>query len=339
MDKRQKRPPFTLKIAKQPGALTNPAFSLRASSAMPATHPVTSYAGAGFRGGGAEASAAKVMVSCARRALGRAVLALPAHPSPLPSLPPHPPPPAASQSFEDQNAYFEERKASWGSLRRFLHSCGRFLLLNVLVEELVDVPEEPLARLEGVYNLMGLIEALLLSMAMSPLQAIQGWAREGSFPWGLSPLQEFCQKLAAYSLLICMGGCLINLFLITSFYIYLNAIHDTRIRLEVKLLPIYGLPFLFFLGSVFSGLVWTVCYVTITVGWELAMFSVVVISFCSLVGLPLLAYMFFWRLPTYRRGAHASKEPDAGREGEELLRKLRDVVVKEMGRAPPLPGR
>jgi hypothetical protein len=57
------------------------------------------------------------------------------------------------------------------------------------------------------------------------------------------------------------------------------------------------------------------------------------------VGLPLLAYMFFWRLPTYRRGAHASKEPDAGREGEELLRKLRDVVVKEMGRAPPLPGR
>ena len=241
------------------------------------------------------------------------------------------------QSDEEQNAHFEKRKASWGSLRRFFHACGRYLLLNVLVEELVDVPEEPMVRLEGVYNLMGLIEALLLSMAMTPLQALQSWARDDSFSWGLSPLQVFCQKFAAYSLLVTMGACLVNLFLITAFYVYLHSIHDTRIRLEVKLLPIYGLPFLFFLSSVFSGLVWTICYVTITVGWELAVFSITVISFCCLVGLPLLAYLFFWRLPAYRRGAHAAKEPAAGKGSEELVMKLRAVLEKAL--EPPLPGR
>jgi hypothetical protein len=95
--------------------------------------------------------------------------------------------------------------------------CGKYLLLNVLVEELVDDAEEPMKRLESVFNLVGLVEALLLSMSITPFQDMKNWARdETNFAWGLSPLQGFCQKLGAYSLLITMGCCLVNLFLVTN---------------------------------------------------------------------------------------------------------------------------
>ena len=77
-----------------------------------------------------------------------------------------------------------------------------------------------------------------------------------------------------------MGCCLVNLFLVTNLFIYLHAIHDSRIRLEVKLLPIYGLPFLIFICSVFAGLVWCICYITVVVSWELALFSIVIVG-CS----------------------------------------------------------
>lgn len=120
-----------------------------------------------------------------------------------------------------------------------------------------------------------------------------------------------------------MGACLINLFLITAFFIYLNAIHDGRIRLEVRMFPIYGAPFLFFLTSVFAGLIYVVCYVTVVIAWEFALFSVVVISTCAAIGLPLLAYLFFWRLRKYRRRAHEKEEAPTR---DLLLLKLKETV-------------
>jgi hypothetical protein len=47
----------------------------------------------------------------------------------------------------------------------------------------------------------------------------------------------------------------------------------------------------------------------------------------SLVGIPLLAYLYFWRLPTYRRAAHLKREEP---KSLELLRRLRDVLEREL---------
>lgn len=83
-----------------------------------------------------------------------------------------------------------------------------------------------------------------------------------------------------------------------------------------------------FITSVFAGLVWTVCFVTVMTYWEVAVFSVIVLMGCSVIGIPLLLYLFFWRLPTYRRAKHA-KEQDSG--STEMLEKLRDALVRELG--------
>jgi hypothetical protein len=101
-------------------------------------------------------------------------------------------------SFAEQDVYYDAWWEKRSSIQRFFLNVGHYLLLNGMVVELVEDEAEPLKRLTDVYNLVGLIEALLLSMGITPLQDIKNWARDDNIPWPLSPTQAFCQKFGAY---------------------------------------------------------------------------------------------------------------------------------------------
>ncbi len=118
--------------------------------------------------------------------------------------------PELQMSIKEQDALFTSWKAELSIVPRALYWFGRVICLNIFVEDLVDGVEESIKRLESVYNLIGLIAALLLSMGIGPFQDFPQWVRVGSFSWGLSPFQVVCQQLSAYALLAMMASCLVN---------------------------------------------------------------------------------------------------------------------------------
>ena len=58
------------------------------------------------------------------------------------------------------------------------------------------------------------------------------------------------------------------------------------------------------LFSVLAALVYAICYVTVTVDWQYAVFSMAMAGTVTCVGLPLMSYLFFCRLRSLKR-SHA----------------------------------
>jgi len=169
----------------------------------------------------------------------------------------------------------------------------RYLSLNVLVETLTDRDiYGDTTALSGIYNLIALIEALLLGVGIVPFSDM----RNINETYGDTPLVRFNNVM----IMCVMGFALVNLCIIVLLSFYISAVHRARRHLEIRNFPLFGLALWCVVFSVIAALLWTIanCYLTLPAGY--AYFAAAVIAFMFFVGLPVMIYGFFFRLPAMR---------------------------------------
>ena len=169
----------------------------------------------------------------------------------------------------------------------------RYLSLNVLVETLSDRDiYGDLSALTGVYNLIALIEALLLGVGIGPFMDMNNLNET----YGDVPLVRFNNVM----IMCVMGFSLINLCIIVLLTFYISSVHRARRHLEVRNFPLFGLALWCVVFSVITALLWTIanCYLTLPPGY--AYFAAAVVALMVIIGAPLLMYGFFFRLPAMR---------------------------------------
>jgi hypothetical protein len=172
---------------------------------------------------------------------------------------------------------------------------------------------DPLPRTHGkrppppppqVYTFIGLVEALLLSMIISPVSNF------GSFmaTAGMSEMQQVAAFLAVYAIALAMGIAFLNLIIIIVLYSYLSGVHPDHLEEEVRALPVFGVPAVALVCSVICFLLWFLCFTFVTVNWVMPVIVLVVCVAAGIVFLPVLVYLFVFRLPYLSRKKNAQRK-------------------------------
>jgi hypothetical protein len=137
-----------------------------------------------------------------------------------------------------------------------------WILFNWIVADLVDDNAEKkdlLSNVDTVYNVVGLISALLLSLGITPFVSLGDWHdRFGSSPAFVT---------FALALMFMMGVLFLNLIIILVCMTYLHSVASRPgvTPLDVKdraySLPVFGIPICLFTWGVWSCLVWLLAWI------------------------------------------------------------------------------
>lgn len=171
----------------------------------------------------------------------------------------------------------------------------RICTLNFLCEVLVaDGDEAGGERLKQMYELLGLISALLVGISISPTLDMHNWLVPADDP-GLSESRPVA--IAAVIALFCvMGFSIFNIMYVTVITVYLNVIAADELQSEVTNLPVWGIPILAFVGTILAAFIWVCLYLFIQFPFyalPIAIwFGTVMTLFFSLQ-----FYLFVFRLP------------------------------------------
>ena len=116
--------------------------------------------------------------------------------------------------------------------------------------------------------------------------------------FGDSPLT----RLNNVSIMLMVSFSIGNLTLIVLMSFYISAVDRSFRHHEIKHWPLFGLPILLMIASIFAFLLWKIanCFLQLPSGY--GWFSVFVTSACLFVAAPALAYGFFFRLNAKRHG-------------------------------------
>jgi hypothetical protein len=187
--------------------------------------------------------------------------------------------------------------------RNFFFPMFRYLLFNILFEVLAEDGEEGIRHIQEVYTFIGLVEALLLSMIITPVSNFQAFTQnvEGD-------LKKAAVYAAIYLVVIAMGIAFLNLIIIVVLYAYLSGVHKDHLHEEVKSLPVFGVPAVALVASVSCFVLWFVAYVFVVVDWIMPtiVFSVVGVTLLFMV--PIMLYLFIFRLPHLRRAENERRK-------------------------------
>jgi hypothetical protein len=196
------------------------------------------------------------------------------------------------------------REAYKGLVKYVFYPIFRYLLLNILFEVLAEDEGQGLRHLQEVYTFIGLVEALLLSMIISPVSNF------GSFMASpdLSQLQQAASYAAVYAIALAMGIAFLNLIIIIVLFSYLSGVHPDHLEEEIKALPVFGVPAVALVCSVLCFLLWFLCFTFVTVNWVMPTIVLAVCIGAAVVFLPILVYLFVFRLPHLSRRTNAQRK-------------------------------
>lgn len=215
-----------------------------------------------------------------------------------------------------EGLFAELHDASGKSCTTVLWVAWRYLSLNVLVETLTDRDiYGDLGALTGIYNLIALIEALLLSVGIAPFMDMRNITQT----YGDTPLTRFNNVM----IMCVMGFSLINLCIIVLLTFYITAVHRARRHLEIRNLALFGTALWCVVFSVVSALLWVVanCFLTLPYGY--AYLAIGLCAVLAVIGAPLVIYSFFFRLPAMR-----TDPGEAHNKRHDLLPSPSDEYVK-----------
>jgi hypothetical protein len=192
-----------------------------------------------------------------------------------------------------------------GLVKWVFYPTFRYLLLNVLFEVLAEDEGQGLRHMQEVYTFIGLVEALLLSMIISP---VSNFGTFMATPGELSTLQQAAAYTAVYAIALAMGIAFLNLIIIIVLFSYLSGVHSDHLEEEIKALPVFGVPAVALVCSVLCFLLWFLCFTFVTVNWVMPTIVLAVCVGATMVFLPVLVYLFVFRLPHLSRRENARRK-------------------------------
>jgi hypothetical protein len=201
----------------------------------------------------------------------------------------------------------------------------RYASLNILVENLEERSQYgEISSLLGIFNLVALIEALLLGVGIVPFSDMARIVVE----FGDTPLTRFNNVMA----MCIMGFSFFNLCVIVMLSFYITAVHKARRHLELRNFPLFGIPLLLVVGSVFAALLWCIanCFVQLPGGY--GWFALTLIAVCVAIGVPVILFAFFFRLAEKRTdpGDHHNVRHGLAPAPAEPSSKLTDLTKADL---------
>ena len=185
---------------------------------------------------------------------------------------------------------------SWagGVLYNFL----RFGMLNIIAEHVTNDTngkhhEEGIRRYIDLMNLLGVVSALLLSVATAPLTTLNTWGI--SYPSIAGRDQTV--RAAIASLVLLFLACVANLLMVAVNTVFFLSIKDKDAAYtEIRTFPLFGVPIVAAICQFVCLLWFFCCYLFIIAD---AVFGYAAVGLCAalvIVGVPIWSAMFCLRL-------------------------------------------
>ena len=143
-----------------------------------------------------------------------------------------------------------------------------------------------------VYNLVGLISALLLGMGITPFIDV------GNVYEKYNSTQPDLTRLTIWSIFFVMGLSMSNLCFITASVLYLNAIDERLLHDEVRDFPIFGIPILLMIFTILASLLWVVAFIAVSLPREYSVPVAIICGFVVILSIPIMAFLR-WYLPQH----------------------------------------
>ena len=180
----------------------------------------------------------------------------------------------------------------------FVYSFLRFGMLNIVAEHVTNDSngrhhEEGIKRYIDLMNLLGLIAALLLSVATAPLVTLNDWNVADP---GISG-RDVTVRSAVVALIFLFMACVANLLMVSINTVFFLSFKDKDAAyMEIRTFPLFGVPIVCAIAQ-FICLSWWFCsYLYITTDPLFGKVAVGLVASVALVGIPIWSTMFCSRL-------------------------------------------